>query len=89
MSKANLIPDDVQVAAKRGFIRTTFQSYAATIPAGGVTAGVIASAASDPRGVVTALVAAVVSPPLAGLASYFSIVSKGLPADYAAAPETD
>lgn len=87
---ASLIPGAVKVAAKRGFIRTTFQSYAATIPAGGVSAAVLASVVSnpDPVALITTAAAAVLSPPLAGLASYFSIVARGLPDDYANATDS-
>lgn len=79
-----LVPADASVAAKRGFIRTTAQAYAATIPSGGITAGVIASTINNPDTVLILSVvgSALLSPLLAGLASYFSILSSGIPADY-------
>jgi len=81
---SNIVPAATKVAAKRGFIRTTAQAYAATIPAGGVSAAVLASVATnpDPVAIVTTVVAALVSPPLAGLASYLSILSAGIPEEY-------
>ena len=84
---SSIVPAATKVAAKRGFVRTTAQAYAATIPAGGVSAAVLASVATnpDPVAIVTTVVAALVSPPLAGLASYLSILSAGIPEDYAAA----
>jgi len=80
----NLIPEAVKIAAKRGFIRTTFQAYAATIPSGGISAAVLASVldSPDPKAVLVTVAAALLSPPLAGLASYLSITSKGIPEDY-------
>lgn len=87
-TKTALIPADVKVAAKRGFIRSTYQALAATIPTGGVSAAAIASLIRDPDPVlfVATGVAALLTPVLAGLASYFSITSNGIPGDYA--PET-
>jgi hypothetical protein len=85
----NLVPYTTHIAAKRGFIRTTAQSYAATIPAGGISAAVLLSAlnAPDPKVVLVTTLAAVLSPPLAGLASYLNILSKGIPVDYQPAAE--
>jgi hypothetical protein len=82
-----LIPGAVKLAAKRAFIRTTFQAYAATIPAGGVSAAVLASVVNNPEpvAIVTTVVAALVSPPLAGLAAYLNIASQGIPVDYTVA----
>lgn len=81
-----LVPVDVVRAAKRGFIRTTAQAFAATIPAGGVSAGVLAAIVTDPDPVViiTTAAAALLSPPLAGLASYLTILSGGVPDEYRA-----
>ncbi len=81
-----VVPASVQLAAKRGFVRTTAQAYASTIPAGGVSAAALISLVHSPDPVVLACmaIAAVVSPPLAGFASWLSILSKGLPADYTA-----
>lgn len=79
-----LIPGAIKLAAKRGFLRTTAQAYAATIPAGGVSAAVIAAVVNNPDPVTiwTTIGAALLSPPLAGLASYLSILSSGIPTDY-------
>lgn len=79
-----LVPADAQVAAKRGFIRTTAQAYAATIPSGGLTAGVISATITNPDPIllISVVGSALLSPLLAGLASYFSILSNGIPADY-------
>ncbi|MDA8440499.1 MAG: hypothetical protein M0Z51_16795 [Propionibacterium sp.] len=81
-----VVPASVQVAAKRAFVRTTAQAYASTVPAGGVSAAALIALAHNPDPVVlvcTAL-AAVISPALAGFASWLSILSRGLPADYTA-----
>lgn len=88
MSHADqLVPATTTRAAKRAFIRTTAQAYAATIPAGGVSAGVLASVVTNPDPVVlvTTALAALLSPPLAGLASALSILAKGIPDEYQAA----
>ena len=81
-----VVPASVQLAAKRGFVRTTAQAYASTIPAGGVSAAALVALVHNPDPVVLACmaIAAVASPPLAGFASWLSILSKGLPADYTA-----
>lgn len=79
-----IVPSDVQLAAKRGFIRTTAQA-ASTALAGGVTSAGVLQVVSGEIPVSAALVIAgvtVVSPFIAGLASYFSILSKGIPAEY-------
>ncbi|MCT2085028.1 hypothetical protein M3D75_02760 [Microbacterium enclense] len=79
-----LIPADAQIAAKRGFIRTTAQAYSTAL-AGGISASVILGVvAGEVQLVPTLIVAGVtlVSPLLAGGASYFSILSRGIPAAY-------
>lgn len=80
----DLIPDATEVAAKRGFIRTTAQAYAATIPAGGISAATIMSVVDspDPVLIVATVASALLSPLLAGAASYLSILAKGIPDDY-------
>jgi hypothetical protein len=83
-----LVPAPVKLAAKRGFIRTTSQAYAATLTTGIPSAAAIVTLVQDPTGWLLAgitLALAVVSPPAAGLASYLSITAKGLPEEYAAA----
>lgn len=81
----SVIPAALNLAAKRAFIRTTYQAYAATLTTGIPSAAAIVALIQDPTGWLLAgvtLALAVVSPPLAGLASFASIISKGLPADY-------
>lgn len=84
MSK--VVPPNVIVAAKRGFVRTTAQAYATAL-AGGVSSAALLSwvqeGANVPALVITGVVA-VVSPLLAGLGSYLSILAKGIPEDYQA-----
>lgn len=84
MTHEKVVPEATVLAAKRGFIRTTAQAYAATIPAGGVSAATIASVIENPNPVLIAatVIAALVSPLLAGLASYLDITARGIPADY-------
>lgn len=80
-----LIPAALKLAAKRGFVRTTFQAYAATLTTGIPSATAIVALVQDQTGWLLAgitLALAVVSPPLAGLASYMMITSNGLPKDY-------
>lgn len=84
MSKLTIVPSDVQLAAKRGFVRTTAQA-ASTALAGGVTSAGVLQVVNGEVPLGPALViagVAVVSPFIAGLASYFSILAKGIPADY-------
>lgn len=82
-----LVPAPVVIAAKRGFLRTTAQAYAATIPTGGVAVGSIVALIQhpDPVIIIATAGAALLSPILAGLASALGILSKGIPAEYAAA----
>lgn len=85
MSK--VIPPELKIAAARGFIRTTAQAYATAL-AGGISTTII-------LGVVTGTVellptaitlgVALLSPLLAGSASYLSIISRGIPEEYVAA----
>ena len=79
-----LIPTDVKVAAKRGFLRTTAQAYATSM-AGGISATAIISLLSNSEPwlpILVTWVVALVTPLLSGLASYFSILSRGIAADY-------
>lgn len=81
------IPLTVIKAAKRGFIRTTAQAYAATLSGGIATTTVLALVTGE-LDILTAgvtLGVAVASPPVAGLVSYLSIIAKGVPTDYLAA----
>ena len=73
-----------QIAAKRGYIRTTAQAYAATL-ATGISASVILGLATkevDLLATGITLGVALVSPLLAGAASYLSIIARGIPEDY-------
>lgn len=81
---SNIIPADTKRAAQRGFIRTTAQGYAATL-SGGIAVTAILSIVNGEVELLTAgvtLGVALVSPLLAGLASYLSITAKGIPEDY-------
>lgn len=76
-----LVPDSAKLAAKRGFIRTAAQSLASVIP----TTGVVLVLTGDwllaaGLGAGSALISA----GLAGAASYFDIIAKGIPEDYQA-----
>lgn len=77
-----LIPTAVERAARRGFIRTTYQALATSIPTAGVTGAVLSSA--DPVVIAWSLGAAVLSSVGAGVVSYLSMVAKGIPEDYTA-----
>lgn len=79
-----IIPPDTRTAAKRGFVRTTAQAFAASIPTAGVSAGTLVAVVQDPDPVILicTAVAAIVSPLLAGAASYLSILSAGIPDAY-------
>jgi len=93
MSKhsARLVPAAIRLAAKRAFVRTTLQGYAATIPAGGLTSAAILAVVQNPDPLVlgTTVAAAVLTPPLAGLASWLDITYKGIPSDYQAEHHED
>lgn len=78
------IPDEVRVAAKRGFVRTTAQSYATAL-AGGISATALLAIVAGEVPLTATLITwgvAAVSPLIAGAASYLSIISKGIPEDY-------
>ena len=82
------IPAAVRLAAKRGFIRTTAQAYAATLTTGLPSATLIVSLIQDPTGWLLAgitVALALIAPLAAGVASYLSILSNGIPQDYATA----
>lgn len=81
-----IVPAAVQLAAKRGFVRTTTQAYTATLAAGLPSATAIVALIQDPTGWLLAGITvglAVLSPPVAGLVSYLSITSDGIPKAYA------
>ncbi len=79
-----IIPPATLKAAKRGFIRTTAQAYATSFSVG-ISAGVIITFIQEGADWVALGITAgvtVVSPLLAGLASFLSILAKGVPEDY-------
>lgn len=75
-----LIPADTKLAAKRGFLRTTSQALATTIPTSAITGAALSSA--DPATVAWSVGAAVLSSVLAGAVSFLQITSSGIPEDY-------
>lgn len=80
----DIVPPETRLAAKRGFIRTTAQAYAATLTTGisaSIVLGVVSGSVELIPTVIT-LAVALVSPLLAGGASYLSIIAKGLPDEY-------
>lgn len=79
-----LIPTSTRTAAKRAFIRTTAQAYAATLTTG-VSASVILGLATGEVQLLPTVITvgvALVAPVLAGAASYADILGRGIPADY-------
>ena len=80
-----VIPANTKLAAKRGFIRTATQSLASVIP---ITAIAIPTTGDALVGIGLGVAGAVATALLAGAASALSIVSKGIPEDYQAAPES-
>lgn len=74
-----IIPEATVVAAKRGAIRTFCQSLSAFIPTAAIAIPITGDAL---LGIGLAVGGAVVTAVLAGTASYLSIVSSGIPADY-------
>ena len=79
MTNRTIVPDEVHVAAKRGAIRTFCQSLASVIPTAAIAIPITGDAI---LGAGLAVGGAVVTAVLAGTASYLSIVSSGIPADY-------
>lgn len=79
-----LVPEATKTAAKRGFIRTAAQSLSSVIPTTGVVIGLTGDwLLAAGLGAASAVVSAV----FAGAASYFSIISKGIPEEYVDAKE--
>ena len=79
-----LIPDALTVAAKRGFIRTTAQAYAATLTTG-ISASIVLGVVTGAVELIPTLITlgiSLVAPLLAGAASYLSIISRGIPEEY-------
>jgi len=75
-----IVPDTTLIAAKRGFVRTSSQALATTIPTGALTG--MALSGADPVAMAWSVAAAVISSVLAGAASYLSILSAGIPEEY-------
>ena len=80
-----VIPANTKLAAKRGFVRTATQSLASVIP---ITAIAIPTTGDALVGIGFGAAGAIVTALLAGAASALSIISKGIPEDYQAAPES-
>lgn len=80
----SVVPADVKTAAKAAFVRTTSQAYSTAL-AGGISATLILSLirgeASWLEMAITWAVA-IVSPLLAGVAAYLSVVAAGIPEAY-------
>jgi len=76
-----IVPQGVRDAARRAFVRTTAQAYGASIPTA-ITVGVISDALDSPGKAAVTVAAGVLSPLLAGAASYFSFIGQGIPAEY-------
>jgi hypothetical protein len=84
--EAKLVPADAQLAAKRGFIRTTAQAYGTAL-AGGITVAAVSDAFSKATQgqwapLIIAAAVTILSPVIAGAASALSILANGIPADY-------
>lgn len=80
----SVIPAEVKLAAKRGFVRTTAQATSTAL-ATGISATTILAIVAGEQALVPVIITFAVtaaSPFLAGAASYFSIISKGMPAEY-------
>lgn len=81
-SKDKLIPDNARRAAQRGFIRTATQTFGGALIAVGAVTGILTADVLLTLG--TTLATAAISALIAGGASYFSLLSQGIPEDYAA-----
>lgn len=82
------VPPETWLAARRAFIRTTAQSYAAVLPVGGVNVGALAALTDlEPLWLLLTIAAWVVSPIIAGAAAFLSIVGQGVPVEYVTAGE--
>lgn len=77
------IPAITKLAARRAFIRTTAQGYAASLTLGLLTSIVMLLIDRDEwLTVLVTVILAVLSPPLAGVVAWFQWLAKGLPEDY-------
>lgn len=80
----SLVPEAAQRAAKRGFIRTTAQAYATAL-AGGISTATILAVVTGELALTPLLITlavTLVSPLLAGAASYASLLAAGIPEEY-------
>lgn len=75
-----IVPAAVSLAAKRGFTRTFTQTLASFIP---IAAIAIPTTGDALYGIGLGVAGAIASAALAGGASYLSIISNGIPKDYA------
>lgn len=78
-----IIPLELRLAARRAFVRTTAQGYAASLTVGLLTS--VMSLVTNPADwllVVVAVALALASPPLAGLVAYLEWLGRGIPAEY-------
>ncbi|MGW9270810.1 hypothetical protein [Microbacterium sp. NPDC055599] len=85
MTTDPIVPAAVRLAAKRAFVRTTFQAYAATLGAG-ISVTVVLGIITGQVDIVATAVqfgVAVAAPPLAGLVAWLNVTSNGIPKDYA------
>lgn len=82
--KEKSIPPNILLAAKRAFIRTTSQAYATAIAGGISTTAILSLMAGEASWVeyIITWVVALLSPLLAGLASYLNMISDGIPEAY-------
>lgn len=86
MTTEKLIPADVTLAAKRGFLRTASQSIATAL-AGGLTVGIVTNAVAQAQSgdwtpIIVSAAVAVATPLINGAQSYFDIHGRGIPAEY-------
>ena len=80
----DVVPPSVKLAARRGFIRTAAQSLASVIPTGAIA---ISTTGQWWTGVALGIAGGIVTAVAAGAASFLSIISRGIPGEYAAAGE--
>lgn len=84
MTTDPIVPAAVKIAAKRAFVRTTYQAYAATLGAGISATVILGIITGQVDAVATAVQfgVAVAAPPLAGLVAWLNVTSSGIPKDY-------
>jgi len=88
MSK-RIVSEELEFAAKQGFVRTAAQSIAGAL-AGGISATAIVTVVSGEVELVPTLITwgvAVATPFINGAQSYFSIIGRGIPEAYVEAGE--